>query len=60
MFAWFVLPGYTLVLITGLWMVHLSWPWTTHWIRAALLLWGLGIAMLLPFLAVLRMNETAT
>ena len=52
--ALFVIPGYVLMLVTGLWMVHLSWPWTTHWIQAALALWGLGIAILSLFLAVLQ------
>jgi hypothetical protein len=52
--ALFVIPGYVLMLVTGLWMVHLSWPWTTHWIQAALVLWGLGIALLSLALAVLR------
>lgn len=51
--AFFVLPGYVLMLVTGLWMVHLSWPLTTQWVRAALAIWGVGIAMLTGFLAVL-------
>ena len=42
------------MLVTGLWMVHLSWPWTTRWIQAALALWGVGLAMLTLDLAVLR------
>lgn len=52
--ALFVLPGYVLMLLTGLWMVHLSWPWTTRWIQAALALWGVGLAMLALDLAVIR------
>ena len=52
--ALFVLPGYVLVLVTGLWMVNLSWPLATRWIQAALVLWGIGIAVLTLFLAVLR------
>ena len=52
--AFFVLPGYVLVLATGLWMVHLSWPMTTEWIRAALALWGVGIVVLAVSLAVLH------
>src|SRR6266536_718578 len=34
--AFFVIPGYVLMLVTGLWMVNLSWPLTTGWIQAAL------------------------
>jgi uncharacterized membrane protein len=52
--AFFVIPGYVLVLVTGLWMVSLSWPLTTGWIQAALALWGVGIAILSIFLAVLQ------
>lgn len=54
MVACFVIPGYALMLITGLWMVHLSWPWSTTWIRAALVLWGIGVAILFLFLAALQ------
>jgi uncharacterized membrane protein len=52
--ALFVIPGYVLVLVTGLWMVKLSWPLTTEWIQAALGLWGIGIVMLSIFLVDLR------
>jgi len=52
--AFFVLPGYVLVLVSGLWMVNLSWPMTTKWIQAAVGLWGMGIVMLSVFLVVLR------
>jgi uncharacterized membrane protein len=52
--ALLVIPGYVLMLVTGLWMVHLSWPWTTRWIQGALALWGVGLAMLILDLAVLR------
>lgn len=52
--ALFVLPGYVLMLVTGLWMVHLSWPLTTRWIQTALALWGVGLAMLTLDLAVIR------
>jgi len=52
--ALFVIPGYVLMLVTGLWMVDLSWPLTTRWIQAALALWSIGIAILSIFLAVLR------
>jgi len=38
----FVIPGYVLMLVTGLWMVNFSWPLTTKWIQAAMSLWGAG------------------
>jgi uncharacterized membrane protein len=49
-----VVPGYVLMLVTGLWMVNLSWPLTTRWIQAALALWGIGIVILVGLLAVLH------
>lgn len=52
--ALFVLPGYVLMLATGLWMVNLAWPLTTRWIQGAMALWAVGIVGLLIFLAVLR------
>jgi uncharacterized membrane protein len=52
--AFFVLPGYVLMLVTGLWMVNMSWPLTTKWVQAAMALWAVGIAILTSFLAVLR------
>lgn len=52
--AFFVIPGYMLMLATGLWMVHLSWPLTAKWIQTALALWGIGIVMLGISLAVLH------
>ena len=52
--AFFVIPGYVLMLVTGLWMVDLSWPLTTHWIQAALVLWGVGLVVLGISLAVLH------
>jgi uncharacterized membrane protein len=52
--AFFVLPGYVLMLVSGLWMVNLSWPLTTKWIQAALGLWGVGVVILSIFLVVLH------
>lgn len=49
-----VIPGYVLILLTGLWMTHLSWPLTTPWIQAALALWAIGVVILPLSLAVLR------
>jgi uncharacterized membrane protein len=62
MVAFFVLPGYVLMLVTGLWMVSISWPLTTKWVQEAVALWAVGIAVLAGFLVVvgrqLRMLET--
>ena len=52
--AFFVLPGYVMMLITGLWMLNMAWPLTARWIQEALAVWALGIAGLVIFLAVLR------
>jgi uncharacterized membrane protein len=49
-----VLPGYLLMLATGLWMVHLSWTLTARWIVDALVLWSVGLVLLGIFLVVLR------
>ena len=56
MVAFFVIPGYLLMLVTGLWMVNLTWSLTTHWIQAALTLWGIGIVILGSSLALLHMQ----
>ncbi len=53
MVAFFVLPGYVLMLVTGLWMVSISWPLTTRWVQEALAGWAVGIAVLAVFLVVL-------
>ena len=52
--AFFVIPGYVLMLVTGLWMAKFSWPLTLKWIQAALALWGIGIVILGIFLSVLH------
>jgi uncharacterized membrane protein len=52
--AFFVLPGYVLMLVTGLWMVNVAWPLTTRWIQGAVVLWAVGIVGLAIFLAILR------
>jgi uncharacterized membrane protein len=52
--AFVVLPGYVLMLVTGLWMVNMAWPLTTGWIQRAMVLWAVGIAGLAIFLAVFR------
>ena len=40
--ALLVIPGYLLMVVTGLWLTHLSWSFTLRWIQAALVLWILG------------------
>ena len=52
--AFFVLPGYVLMLVTGLLMVNMAWPFTTRWIQGAMVLWAAGLAGLVIFLAALR------
>lgn len=52
--ALFVIPGYVLMLVTGLWMVNLSWSLATRWIRIAIVLWCIGLGLLAISLVVLR------
>lgn len=54
MVAWVVLPGYVLVLATGLWMANVAWSFGSGWIRLALGLWLVGLACLGCSLAALR------
>ena len=49
-----VLPGYLLMLATGLWMAGLAWSFTAEWIELALGLWVAGIASLGLSLLALR------
>lgn len=49
-----VVPGYVLMLGTGLWLTHLSWSFTTTWIQAALGLWSVGAVILTVSLTVLH------
>ena len=49
-----VLPGYVLLLATGLWMVGRAWPFTAGWVQMALGLWALGLVSLGFTLATLR------
>jgi uncharacterized membrane protein len=46
MIALVVLPGYVLILATGLWAASLAWPFTATWIQLALGLWVGGIVIL--------------
>ena len=52
--VFFVVPGYVLMLATGLWMTHLSWSLTTIWIQSALVLWGVGAVLLALSVTVLH------
>src|SRR6476619_744076 len=37
-----VLPGYVLMLLTGMWMGHVAGLLDAHWTEAAMNLWGIG------------------
>jgi uncharacterized membrane protein len=39
---WIVIPGYLLMLVTGMWTAHLGALLDAHWAEAAMHLWGLG------------------
>jgi len=54
MTALVVLPGYVLMLLTGLWATSLAWPFTAMWIQLALGLWVVGIINLGWSLATIR------
>jgi uncharacterized membrane protein len=54
MIALVVLPGYVLMLATGLWATSLAWPFTATWIQLALGLWVVGIINLAWSLATIR------
>lgn len=49
-----VIPGYVLMLVTGLWMASHAWSFTVKWIEAALVLWAFGLALLGASLASVR------
>lgn len=49
-----VIPGYVIMLATGLWMASLAWPFTASWIQWALGLWLIGAACLAYSLASIR------
>jgi uncharacterized membrane protein len=54
MLALVVLPGYVLMLATGLWAVSMAWSFTATWIQLALGLWVAGIVILASSLATIR------
>jgi len=58
-----VIPGYILMLVTGMWMGHLASLLDAHWTEAAMNLWGIG-ALFFVGLAIalhrqIRLIETA-
>jgi uncharacterized membrane protein len=55
--TWVVIPGYVLMLATGLWMASQAWTFEVKWIQAALVLWAFGLAMLGASLLSLEMQR---
>jgi Predicted integral membrane protein len=54
-----VLPGYVLMLATGVWLVSLSWSFTANWIQCALALWVIGVLPLASSLLLLGEQRQA-
>jgi uncharacterized membrane protein len=52
--TWIVVPGYVLMLATGMWMVTLAWAFNARWVQLALGLWVVGLVSLAWSLATLR------
>jgi hypothetical protein len=53
--SFIVLPGYLLMLATGMWMGHLADLLDAHWTEAAMNLWGVGALFIgLAFVALNR------
>jgi len=51
---WVVLPGYVLMLGTGMWMGHLASLLDARWTEAAMNLWGVGALFYACFAVFLR------
>ena len=49
-----VLPGYALMLITGIWLATLAWSLTASWIMSALVLWLVGVLGLVSSVILVR------
>lgn len=49
-----VIPGYLLMVVTGLWLTHNAWSFSLTWIQAALVLWVLGGAAFVVSLILLN------
>jgi uncharacterized membrane protein len=52
--AVFVIPGFVLMPVTGLWMANGVWPLSTPWLAASLALGSVGLVLLLGTLGILR------
>lgn len=52
--AFVVIPGYLLMVVTGLWITHDAWSFAFGWIQAALVLWVLGAVTLVGSLVLLN------
>jgi len=55
---WVVLPGYGLMLVTGMWMGHLGDLLDAHWAESAMNLWGVGALFYALFARFLRRRIT--
>jgi len=49
-----VLPGYVLMLLTGMWMGHVAGLLDAHWTEAAMNLWGIGALFIATSLVALH------
>jgi uncharacterized membrane protein len=49
-----VLPGYVLMLVTGIWLASLAWSLTANWIMSALMLWIVGVLGLISSVVLVR------
>jgi uncharacterized membrane protein len=49
-----VLPGYVVMLASGMWLTHLAWSLSARWIQAALGLWVIGAGLLVLSIGVLH------
>lgn len=52
--SWFVIPGYLLMLGTGLWLAKITGLLGARWIQAALVLWSIGLVALIASALLLR------
>jgi uncharacterized membrane protein len=49
-----VIPGYVLMLVTGMWMGHLASLLDAHWTEAAMNIWGFGALFFAGFAVMLH------
>jgi hypothetical protein len=52
--SWVVIPGYVLMLGTGLWLAKITGLMGARWIQAALVLWVIGLVALIASALLLR------